>query len=391
MTTRLIILGATGSVGQSAADVVEQHRDKIAVEGLVAHRQVDALWEMADRMRPRWIGLTDVPAAQRLKARAAGTGIIVRCGLPEVLEAIREGAQSSVLAAMSGFAGLLPALEALKRGMPLLLANKETLVAAGDLVLATARKSGAPVIPVDSEHSAIYQCLALPQPVRRVVLTCSGGPFRGWTKDQLHHVTVADALNHPNWDMGKKITIDSATLMNKGLEVIEAHHLFGMDYDQIDVVIHPQSVVHSLVEFVDGATMAQMGWPDMRVPIQVALSWPERWPLDVPPLDLTTGPLTFAAPDVQTFPALNIAKHAGRQGGIYPTVLNAANEVAVHAFLAEQISFLGITETVSRVLDSVRENPPVDQLDVVLEADRWARDRAGQLIRQMPIHEGGTL
>jgi len=179
--------------------------------------------------------------------------------------------------------------------------------------------------------------------------------------------------------------------MNKGLEVIEAHHLFGMDYDQIDVVIHPQSVVHSLVEFVDGATMAQMGWPDMRVPIQVALSWPERWPLDVPPLDLTTGPLTFAAPDVQTFPALNIAKHAGRQGGIYPTVLNAANEVAVHAFLAEQISFLGITETVSRVLDSVRENPPVDQLDVVLEADRWARDRAGQLIRQMPIHEGGTL
>jgi len=177
MTTRLIILGATGSVGQSAADVVEQHRDKIAVEGLVAHRQVDALWEMADRMRPRWIGLTDVPAAQRLKARAAGTGIIVRCGLPEVLEAIREGAQSSVLAAMSGFAGLLPALEALKRGMPLLLANKETLVAAGDLVLATARKSGAPVIPVDSEHSAIYQCLALPQPVRRVVLTCSGAHF----------------------------------------------------------------------------------------------------------------------------------------------------------------------------------------------------------------------
>lgn len=382
MTTpkSVIVLGATGSVGRTAAAVIEEHPGRFVVEGLVAHRRGADLWEMAQRLHPRWIGLTDQAAGQKLRQQVNGGAPRIVVGEADVLAALKGSPRSLVIAAMSGFSGLVPALTVLEQGMPLLLANKETLVAAGDLVRSAALRSGAPIIPVDSEHSAVFQCLALPQPVRRVILTCSGGPFRGWPRDKLADVTVEQALRHPNWVMGPKITVDSATLMNKGLELIEAHHLFNLPYGQIDVVVHPESVIHSLVEFVDGATLAQMGWPDMRVPVQVALSWPDRWPLSVPALELGGRTLTFEAPDVDTFPALTLARRAGEAGGILPTVLNAANEAAVAAFLQHRLPFLGITEVVEDVLAAVGDNPAVDTLDAVLAADRFGRRQADLVI-----------
>ncbi len=271
-------------------------------------------------------------------------------------------------------------MAALERGMTVMLANKETLVAAGDLVTRTADRAGARIIPVDSEHSAIFQCLGSGEPFRRIILTCSGGPFRGRTRNELQHVTVEEALKHPNWSMGPKITIDSATLMNKGLEVIEAHHLFRVSYDVIDVVVHPQSVIHSMVEFVDGATMAQCGFPDMRVPVQVAMSWPERWPLDVPAFLWPGQQLEFAEPDLDTFRLLALARQAGEQGGLYPTVLNAANEVAVQAFLERRISFLDIAQTVEDTLADYAGVGTMASLDDVLEADRWGRQRVAARI-----------
>lgn len=312
--------------------------------------------------------------------RKIGPRIIV--GFDAILEEIASSPAEKVIGAMTGFAGLLPTLTAIRYGKDILLANKETMVAAGDLVRQAAKTSGSHIIPVDSEHSAIFQCLALDQPLRRIVLTCSGGPFRGRTRKDLVNVRVEDALKHPNWAMGAKITVDSATLMNKGLEIIEAHHLFDVTYDQIDVVIHPQSVVHSLVEFVDGATMAQLGWPDMAVPVQVALSWPERWPLPQEPLDLTRQPLTFEPPDTETFESLRIAREAGRIGGLVPTVLNAANEVAVSLFLSREIGFLSIIDIIKDVLQDFRDNRPVVTLEDILDADQWARQDAVRVARR---------
>ncbi|MCY0879794.1 MAG: 1-deoxy-D-xylulose-5-phosphate reductoisomerase [Firmicutes bacterium] len=379
---RLVILGATGSIGQSAFSVWQQHQDRVTIEGLVAHRNAERLWDMGCRMGAAWVALTDASAAADLERATRG-----RPG-PEVIggrEAVRlrlaEAEATHVLAAMSGFAGLEPTLVALQRGMTVLLANKETLVAAGEVIVRALRApGGGRIIPVDSEHSAIFQCLAGRQPFRRLILTCSGGPFRGWSRDALKDVTVEQALKHPNWQMGPKITIDSATLMNKGLEIIEAHYLFNVDYDAIDVVIHPESIVHSLVEFVDGATLAQCGYPDMRVPIQVALSWPERWSLDIPSFQWPGRTLHFEEPDLETFRLLALARQAGKAGHLYPCVLNAANEVAVEGFLARRLGFLEIAEVVEATLNAFAASNTEPDLSEVMAADAWARQFARERI-----------
>lgn len=376
---RLVILGATGSVGRSTWDVWRQHRDLVAVDGLVAHHSADRLWEMGVDMGASWIALTDMDAARALAAAHRGeSGPRIVAGEEALLDEIARGDITHVLAAMSGFAGLRPTLKALERGLTVLLANKETLVAAGEVMQEAQRVSGAVMIPVDSEHSAIFQCLGMGQPFRRIILTCSGGPFRGRTAAELAEVTVEAALKHPNWTMGPKITVDSATLMNKGLEVIEAHYLFGANYDQIAVVVHPESVVHSLVEFVDGATLAQCGYPDMRVPIQVAMSWPDRWALDLPTFQWPGVSLHFEVPDEATFRLLALAREAGMRAGYYPAVLNAANEVAVAAFLEQRLRFLDIAGVVETVLERWAGDTESSSLEAVIEADRWAREVARQ-------------
>lgn len=383
---RLVILGATGSIGQSALKVWEENRERVAIEGLAAQRSGEPLWEMGLKTGAQWIALTDTEAGQRLARSHRGQpGPDIVVGRSGLLAQLADARATHVLGAMSGFAGLEPTLAALDRGWTVLLANKETLVAAGDLVQRHARQSGALLIPVDSEHSAIFQCLSPGQRFRRIILTCSGGPFRGRTRRELSQVSVAEALHHPNWSMGRKITIDSATLMNKGLEVIEAHYLFNAAYDAIDVVIHPQSVIHSLVEFEDGATLAQCGVPDMRVPISVALSWPERWPLDVPTVSWPGMSLTFEEPDSQTFPLLDLARRAGKAGGRVPAVLNAANEVAVQSFLDGQIRFLEIANIVEETLGQFRDQGPVLELADVMDADQWARDMAQRLVARAPL------
>ncbi len=373
--TQIIVLGATGSVGETAFRVLQHDKDRISVDGLVAHHNFDRLWEMGITLHARWIGLTDPQAWKNQKGGESGTPRVV-VGLDAILEEIAKSPAEKVLGAMTGFAGLRPTLTALRHGKDILLANKETLVAAGDLVRKMATDSGSRIIPVDSEHSAIFQCLALNQPPRRIFLTCSGGPFRGRRKEDLAFVSVEEALNHPNWRMGAKITIDTATLVNKGLEIIEAHYLFGVPYEQIEVVIHPQSIVHSLVEFVDGATMAQLGWPDMAVPVQVALSWPERWSLPQKPLDLTTQTLSFEPPDIETFEGLEIAREAGVKGGLYPAVLNAANETAVSLFLSHHIGFLSITRIIKDVLEEFQDNRVPTTPEEIMDTDQWARNHA---------------
>ncbi len=378
--THVIVLGATGSVGEAASNILSAHRDQFVVEGLVAHHHGQALWDLGRRLGARWIGLTDEKSAENLDRHLGGPEIV--SGLRDILAHIAEAPHSKVLGAMSGFSGLLPTLTALKHGHDILLANKETMVAAGDLVRSYAQQSGSQIIPVDSEHSAIFQCLHRGQPVRRIILTCSGGPFRGRRRSDLESVSIAQALNHPKWSMGQKITIDSATLMNKGLEVIEAHQLFGLDYAQIDVVIHPESIVHSLVEYADGATLAQLGQPDMRVPVQIAFSWPERWPLATEPLNWSAMTLTFEAPDTKTFPALELARRVGQLGGMMPAIFNAANEVAVEAFLQQRIPYLGIVETVEATVAKMAHNQPITSVEAVLDADRWGRETALQVIRE---------
>ncbi len=376
--THIIILGATGSVGETTYQVIQNEEDRVRVDGLVARVHGERLWEMAVQLNARWIGLTDPQAASRLKSEHSESRPRIVAGMEAILEEIALSPATKVIGAMSGFSGLLPTLTALETGKDILLANKETMVAAGDLVRRVAKSHGRHIIPVDSEHSAIFQCLAMNQPLRRILLTCSGGPFRGRSHAELETATLEEALHHPNWSMGAKITIDSATLMNKGLEIIEAHHLFDVEYDKVDVVVHPQSIVHSMVEFVDGATMAQLGWPDMAVPVQVALSWPERWALPSEPLDLTLRPLTFEKPDEDAFEALGIARQAGLAGGLMPTVLNAANEVAVSYFLSQSVPFLGIIDIIKEVLNNFTDNASVSELEQILDADRWARVEAAE-------------
>jgi len=360
MPTQVVLLGSTGSVGTQALDVIRTHRDDYDVVALAAGRNADLLAEQA-----REFGV-----ASHL-ARVCGND-------PSVLADLAAHPDADVvLNAVVGFAGLPATLSALEHGKRLALANKESLIAGGPVVAKARARGHAEIVPVDSEHSAIYQALraGAPHEVRRVVLTASGGPFRGFTREQLADVSVADALAHPTWNMGAKITIDSSTLMNKGLEVIEAHELFGVDFDRVDVVVHPQSVVHGMVEFVDGATIAQLSMPDMRLPIGLALGAPARLDEAFGAIDWTSmSQLTFEAPDVDAFPCLRLAYEAGRAGGGAPAVLSGANEVAVEAFLAGRIPWTGIAEVVDEVLGAGTGN--VDEVADVLEADRSARSLA---------------
>ena len=370
----VVVLGATGSIGRQTADVVAAHPDRLRVRGLVAYRDVDGMAALVQRLEPAWVVLTDADAAARLKARVPAA-TAVDAGMDRVIARIEDEPAATVVAAMSGFVGLAPTLAAARRGHRLGLANKETMVAAGGVIREAVRRGGGRLLPMDSEHSAIFQALGEPaRPFRRLLLTATGGPFRGWSREELDHVQPAAALNHPVWRMGKKNTVDSATLMNKGLEVLEAHWLFDAPLDQIDVVVHPQAVVHSLVEYPDGAMLAQLGMPDMHVPIQLALTWPERWEvLEARRLALAeVGHLTFEEPDHEVFAGVALARRAGAVGGSAPVVLNAANEVAVERFLAGAIRFLDIFDLVAGVLDQHRA-APVAGLEDILAADADAR------------------
>jgi len=369
------VLGATGSIGVQALDVIARSPD-LEVVALSAHRDVEGLVAAARATGVRHVALVDPGAADR--AARELDGVVVLCGEGGVEDVIAASGADLVLNAIVGAAGLRATLAAFAAGADVALANKESLVAGGELVLAAAGTSGRLLLPVDSEHSALAQCLegAEPGAVTGLVITASGGPFRGRRREELGDVTAADALAHPTWSMGQKITIDSATLMNKGLEVIEAHHLFGVPYDAIEVVVHPQSIVHGMVRFRDGALLAHAGVPDMRVPISWALTHPHRGPTDVPPLDLSAPlSLEFEPPDLATFRCLALAREAGVAGGTAPCVLNAANEVAVRGFLDGRIGFLDIAGVVEDALAQVPPEP-VESLEQVLDADRRARSAA---------------
>lgn len=368
----LTILGSTGSIGRQTLDVAENLH--LPVCALAADRSVARMEEQVRKFHPKFAVLRNEAAANDLEIRLADTDTKVLSGEGGLLEVASMPEADTVLAAMSGAAGLLPAMTAIESGKQLALANKETLVCAGRLVTQAAEKAGKPLLPVDSEHSAIFQCIQGKTPPRKILLTASGGPFRNYSTEEMSRVTPADALKHPNWSMGPKITIDSATLMNKGLEFIEAMWLFNVKPEQIQVLIHPQSVVHSAVEFPDGAVIAQLGTPDMRLPIQLALTWPERKPCPAPALDLSkTAPLTFAEPDLLRFPSLKLAMElASHTETADCAVMNASNEVAVHAFLAGKLGFLQIYEIVSTVVDKLI-GLPGGSLANIIAADAEAR------------------
>jgi 1-deoxy-D-xylulose-5-phosphate reductoisomerase len=376
---RVAILGSTGSIGVQALDVVARSQGELDVVALSAASAWQPLLDQAQRYGVQRIALTDRDAAARAAGAFSGEVLI---GPEGIVELITGCECDMVLNGIVGSAGLLPTVAALGEGIDLALANKESLVVGGELVTELAQATGAQILPVDSEHSALFQLLAAESPgtVDRLILTASGGPFRGRTREQLEGVTVAEALAHPTWEMGGKITIDSATLMNKGLELIEAHHLFGLPYERIEVVVHPQSIIHSLISLCDGATLAHLGYPDMRVPISYALHHPERVDVPVAPLDLVSvGGLTFEAPDEETFSCLRLAREAAQAGGTAPCTLNAANEVAVHAFLADRIEFLDIPEVIEQTLEGQPAHR-VHSFDALSEADHQARELAGELV-----------
>ena len=380
MMKTLSILGSTGSIGCQTLDIVKSNPDKLQVHALAAGKNVRALEAQVRIFRPALAVMMDEQGARELKGLLSDLPVKVEQGMQGLLAAVSAPEADTVLNALSGRIGLEPTLKALDAKKTVALANKETLVAGGELVMAAVARSGTRLLPVDSEHSAVFQCLEdNPGSVEKIILTASGGPFRGWRQEQLAQVRAEDALRHPNWDMGAKITIDSATLMNKGLEVIEAHYLFGVDYNEIEVVIHPQSIIHSMVQYKDGSVLAQLGRPDMRLPIQYALSYPERWENALERLDLVGKNLTFLESDLSVFPALALAYEAGKRRGTLPAVMNAANEVAVHAFLEGKCSFPGIYESVSSVCaeHKVLDSP---NLETILEADAWARARTQEVL-----------
>lgn len=375
MTRNIALLGSTGSIGRQTLDVAEKLQ--IPVAALAASRNVELLEAQCRKFRPELAVLFDEAAAEELKRRLSDMNIKVAGGMEGLLAAALLDSADTVVTAVSGMIGLRPTLAAIERGKRIALANKETLVCAGELVMREAQRRGAEIIPVDSEHSAIFQCLMGCRDrseVRRLILTCSGGPFYGKTAAELQKVTRVDALRHPNWKMGPKITVDCATLMNKGLEVIEAMRLYGLPLEQVTAVIHRQSIVHSLVEFRDGAVMAQLGTPDMRIPIGLALTYPKREENPAPPLDLLScPPLTFAAPDEEAFRCFRLARQAAKQGGTACAVLNGANEAAVGLFLQEKLGFPEIADAVEAALDAVPQCADVT-LEAALDADRQARD-----------------
>ena len=384
MTRSISIFGATGSVGTSTLDLIRLDREKYNIHVLTANGNVGELAGLAREFDAKLAVVADGSKLAELEKALAGSGIATGAG-PEGLIAAASEPVDWTMAAIVGCAGLLPTLEALKHGKTVALANKEALVSAGALMMAEAKSAGATLLPVDSEHNAIFQSLqgGRVDQVQKITLTASGGPFRSWTRDQMAAVTPEQAVAHPNWDMGAKISVDSATMMNKGLELIEAHHLFPVGLENIEILVHPQSVIHSMVEYKDRSTLAQLGSPDMKIPIASALAWPERMKTDCLPLDLTKiGQLDFEAPDTNRFPAISIARSAIEDGGGKPAILNAANEIAVAAFLAKSVQFLAITEIVSRVLDSY--SPPQPKaLDDIFAIDEEARALAKQVVEEM--------
>jgi len=384
---RLALLGSTGSIGEQTLSVVAEFPERFRVTALGAGRNMARLAEQVKQHRPERVAVADEGAARELAERLGGAAPELAVG-PAGLVAVAEHPADLVVSGLVGAIGLAPTLAAIRAGRDVALANKEVLVMAGALVRREVKRRGVRLLPVDSEHSAIFQALAgeRPEHVARLVLTASGGPFRGWPAEKIARATVAEALAHPNWSMGPKITIDSATLANKALEVIEARWLFDVEPERVDVVVHPQSIVHSLVELVDGSVLAQLGVPDMRVPIAYALAWPERLPLSGARLDLATaGRLDFERPDPKRFPCLGLAWRALAGAEAAPAVLNAANEVAVAAFLAERIAFPGIAALNERVLDdylALHAGESVAELEDVLAADAWARTRAQAAIAE---------
>jgi 1-deoxy-D-xylulose-5-phosphate reductoisomerase len=381
---RLLILGSTGSIGTQALDVVARAGDAFEVVGLSAGTAHDELVAQARTHGVRRIALSDGAAAAR--AAEAWTDGDVLAGPEGLVELVAGSDADLVLNAIVGSAGLGPTIVALTEGIDLALANKESLVVGGELVTTLAEATGAQIVPIDSEHTAIHHLLTGEPPgtLERLTITASGGPFRGRSRDELASVTVEQALRHPTWAMGGKITIDSATLMNKGLELMEAHHLFGTPYEQIDVVVHPQSIIHGLVSLCDGSTLAHMGYPDMRVAIGYALFHPDRAELPIPQLDLVAlSQLTFEAPDEDAFPALRLARDAAVAGGTAPCVLNAANEIAVHAFLGERLAFMGIPAVIEATLERVGAQR-VHSFDSLYQADAEARAIAGELVPTHP-------
>ena len=382
------ILGATGSIGTSTIDLIKRNPTRFSVEAVTARGNAAALAKLAREVKARLAVVADPAAYAELKEALAGSGIEAAAGEAALVEAAERPADW-VMAAISGAIGLKPSLAAIKRGATVGLANKECLVCAGDLFMRTAAKVGATVLPVDSEHNAIFQSLGSGrrEDVKRIILTASGGPFRTWSLEAIRAATPEQALRHPNWTMGPKITVDSATMMNKGLEIIEAHHLFALPSAQIDVLVHPQSVVHGLVEFRDGSVLAQLGPPDMRVPIAHCLAWPERIDGPAPQLDLAkVGTLNFEAPDLERFPALRLARQALEAGGGAPTVLNAADEVAVPEFIAGRIGFAGIAALVEATLDRAAGRgllaEPTD-IEAALAIDHTARSLAQDLLPEI--------
>ncbi len=380
MARTVTILGATGSVGRSTLDLIERDPDGYKIVALTARKDIEGLIELAGRFKPKLAVIGDEAHLDRLRDALAGTGVEAASGEQSIIDAAGAGA-GWTMAAIVGTAGLKPVMRALEGGGTLALANKEALVSAGDLMTEAAARHGATILPVDSEHNAIFQCFdhARPEGVRRIILTASGGPFRDWSLDAMRAATPDQAVAHPNWAMGAKISVDSATLMNKGLELIEAARLFPVRTDRIEIVVHPQSVIHSLVDYVDGSVLAQLGAPDMRVPNAHTLAWPARMATPCAALDLVAlSRLDFEAPDLTRFPALALARASLEAGGAKPAILNAANEIAVASFLEKRIGFLDIAALVGAVLD--RYDPPApSSIDDVLEIDREARGQATQL------------
>ena len=374
---KVILLGSSGSIGESTCKVARALPEKMKLVGLGVAKSTDRMLEQAKEFGVKALAVSDLQAAEKVKSRLP-QGTQFYPGPEGLARMVEETEADMVLVAIVGTAGLAPALAALRSGKDLAVASKEILVLAGSAVMAEAKKRKKQVLPVDSEHNAIFQCLvgANEKEVRKVILTASGGPFRQSSAQAMEKVTLAQALKHPTWSMGQKITIDSATMFNKGLEMIEAHWLFGLPMKQVDVVVHPQSIVHSLVEFIDGSVLAQLSVTDMCFPIQYAVTYPERMPSGLPPLDLAKlGTLSFEQPDEKRFPALRLAREAGEQGGTLPGVLNAANEVAVEAFLAERISFPRIWGMVEEVMKK-HQTEKEPSLEAIIDADRWARGEA---------------
>ncbi|MDY6937230.1 MAG: 1-deoxy-D-xylulose-5-phosphate reductoisomerase [Cyanobacteriota bacterium] len=375
----ITLLGSTGSIGTQTLDIVASHPDRFRLVGLAAGNNVEMLAQQVREFRPEIVAIHNeekLPALREAIADLDPQPTLLG-GEAGVIEVAKYGDAEAVVTGIVGCAGLLPTIAAIEAGKDIALANKETLIAGGPVVNPAIAKHGVKLLPADSEHSAIFQCLqGVPDDgLRRIILTASGGAFRDWPVERLTEVTVADAITHPNWSMGRKITVDSATLMNKGLEVIEAHYLFGMDYDDINIVVHPQSIIHSLIELQDTSVLAQLGWPDMRLPLLYALSWPERIATNWEPLDLVkAGDLTFREPDRQKYPCMDLAYAAGREGGSMTAVLNAANEQAVALFLEEKIEFLDIPRVIEKACDRHRaDNCAEPSLEDILAADRWAR------------------